>query len=215
MIILNSACTLCYSENLQILNVNFKQRKYLLCHNCKLIMADTNTLPSPEQEIRRYSDHQNFSSDKGYSNFLYKIIQPVMDLLVGSEKGLDYGCGPNPVLSEIVRSKGYSCDVYDPFFFPHFPNYNYDFIFATECFEHFFYPTDDVQKVISLLNPGGILAVMTEIWYNLENFEKWYYIRDFTHVSFYHADTMKYLSDYYKMQIVFTDNKRIFIFRKN
>lgn len=72
-------------------------------------------------------------------------------------KGLDYGCGPVPLLSKIIGQMDMECDEYDPIFSPvQQLEQQYDFIFATECFEHFFLPAKELKQLKGLLNEGGI-----------------------------------------------------------
>jgi SAM-dependent methyltransferase len=108
-------------------------------------------------------------------------------------EGLDFGCGPNPVLPDILKSAGYGCLNYDPIFFLDFPDERVDFIFATETFEHFFNPLREMKFITALLRPGGILTVMTQRWKSPDQFADWWYVRDITHVSFFHKKTFDYI----------------------
>ena len=128
--------------------------------------------------------------------------------------GLDYGCGPAPTLSALLEERGMPCDNYDPFFFPHLlPGRKYDFIFSTECFEHFFYPGREIPKLLALAKAGGHLIIMTDLWKNPEEFASWSYGRDFTNVSFYHAGTLNWISKHYGIPKVYDDGVRVAIFR--
>lgn len=165
--------------------------------------------------MERYRQHNNGIQYEGYVTFLNKAIHPALKYLKPDMKGLDYGCGPEPTLSLLLKQEGYTCDDYDPFFFPDLDqNKQYDFIFATECFEHFFFPARDLQKINELLKDDGILVIMTELWQDIEKFKTWHYAKDATHVSFYHQRTFHYIAGKYGLTPLVADN-RVIIFQKN
>lgn len=126
-------------------------------------------------------------------------------------RGLDYGCGPGPVLSQLVRKHGMVCEDYDPLFADRSLQPPYDFIFATECFEHFLNPDREIQRLRNLLRSGGLLGIMTECWTDVEQFGRWYYTKDPTHISFYHADTLDYICNQYGFALLWQKENRVFI----
>jgi len=208
------SCTLCGCVNVHP-PLNIHRRTYHHCTRCALIFMDKSDLPDKKSERDRYLLHQNNSNNQGYLHFLMKAVDPVMPYLGIDKKILDYGCGPDPVLSEMICNFGYLCEIYDPLFYPEWPKSTYDIIFATECFEHFFEPQAEIFNIRSLLSENGTLVVMTELWNDPEHFKSWYYVRDFTHVSFYHLKTMNYIEQNYGMKITYTDNQRLVVFRKD
>jgi hypothetical protein len=175
---------------------------------------DKSDLPDMVREKERYLLHHNHINHAGYVHFLMKALDQILPMTSVDMNILDYGCGPNPVLSDIIISMGFRCDIYDPFFYPVLPEKMYNFIFATECFEHFFEPKAEILNISSLLAENGTLVVMTELWNDPEHFKSWYYVRDFTHVSFYHLKTMNYIEQNYGMKIIYTDHHRLVVFRK-
>lgn len=189
-------------------------RRYFLCHSCQLIFTDPASRLTAEEEKTYYGTHENSIEQPGYVRFLQQIITPVLPMLKTGMHGLDYGCGPGPTLSELLRREGMHCDDYDPFFRPQKPHGPYDFIFSTECFEHFYEPARDIQQITELLKPRGILAVMTEQWQTLPQFRQWYYTTDPSHSSYFHRQTMDYVANRYSLQIVQEIKNRIIIFRK-
>lgn len=207
-------CPLCKSNNTIFLPNQFKERIFYKCQDCSLISSHFKDLPDQAKEKSRYLQHGNSEENKGYIHFLEQIIEPLRTYLTNDASGLDYGCGPTPVLAGMMHNKGYHCDVYDPFFYPKIPVNNYDFITATECFEHFHDPSRDLEKITALIKPGGVLAVMTETWQAIDTFHKWSYIRDFTHVCFYHECTMHWIAQRYGLKLINNDGKRVFIFAK-
>jgi hypothetical protein len=129
-------------------------------------------------------------------------------------RGLDYGCGPTPTLSGLLKVHGLHCENYDPYFFPALPEYQFDFIFATEVVEHFYNPRRELQLLSGYLKQGGILTIMTEPWVSVEGFSDWHYAKDITHVCFYHAKTIEYISNLYGFEILNKDTPRVTVFRK-
>ncbi|PKP02759.1 MAG: class I SAM-dependent methyltransferase [Bacteroidetes bacterium HGW-Bacteroidetes-9] len=190
-------------------------RIYNHCEKCYLIFTATRFQPTKKEEEKRYLQHNNGIQHNGHVTFLNKAIKPALEYLKPGMKGLDYGCGPVPTLSRLLEQNGYTCDDYDPIFFPELDqDKQYDFIFATECFEHFFFPAKELQKIRRLLKEDGILVIMTEQWQNLEKFKTWYYAKDSTHVSFYHKRTFGFIANKSGMNTLFTDNNRVIIFQK-
>lgn len=207
-------CPLCLNKSDHRTLKGADKRKYHLCDNCKLIFADKTHYISTEDEKKYYSTHENSIGNEGYVKFLNRIVEPVSTYLNESMHGLDYGCGPGPVVSKLLAIKGIECDDHDPFFCDTEPKDIYDFIISTETFEHFHDPRKELEKISSLLNEGGILGIMTELWKTETDFEKWYYTKDPTHVCFYHSETFDYICSEFGFEILETDSARVLILRK-
>ncbi|HPN84205.1 MAG TPA: class I SAM-dependent methyltransferase [Victivallales bacterium] len=205
-------CPLCSDPGFKESAVSGK-RSYHICSNCHLIFMDSKCRLTPEKEKSRYLMHRNNAENKGYLDFLNQLISPTLPFLKLGMHGLDYGSGPQPILSKLLKDRGFQCDNYDIFFADNILSPPYDFIFSTECFEHFHNPGHEIRKICGLLRPGAILAVMTEFWTTKENFESWYYSRDLTHVSFYNEETMNFISSKFALEILLIDSKRIIIFK--
>ncbi len=189
-------------------------RVYYLCSRCMLISVDSRYFLSVDDERARYETHNNTIENEGYVTFLNRIIKPMLEFITPGMIGVDYGCGPGPTLSQLVRRAGIECDDYDPIFYPGQLRTQYDFIFCTETFEHFFYPKQEIEKISTLLVPGGFLGVMTELWGSVKQFETWYYTRDPTHVSFYHRDTFDYICQTAGFVKRYSDDKRVIVLEK-
>lgn len=207
-------CPLCFNKECFTIVEGADSRVYRECNKCKIIFIETQFLPSAKDEKERYLTHNNGIQYKGYVDFLNQAIEPALPLLRKNMQGLDFGCGPTPTLSVMLEKKGYNCDNYDPLFFPEMPIKAYDFIFATECFEHFFFPAKEIQRIIRLLKPDGFLIVMTEVWKSAESFCTWYYTKDPTHVTFYHNQSFEYIAKKYHFKVINTNNERVFIYQK-
>jgi hypothetical protein len=187
---------------------------YHRCAFCSLIYIDPSHLVDQSAEKRIYSLHQNSIEHTGYVNFLNRAILPSLKYINPSDVGLDYGCGPKPTLSRILRNQGITCYDYDPIFKFSDSWDIYDFIFATECFEHFHRPDRDIGKILLKLKSKGLLIVMTQLYSDMKLFPSWYYIQDPTHVSFYHLDTFDFIKNNWGLSLLYTDRSRVMIFCK-
>ncbi|MGE0088918.1 MAG: class I SAM-dependent methyltransferase [Bacteroidales bacterium] len=185
--------------------------KYRYCANCELIFTVRKFWPEIVAEKERYLKHKNSINDIGYVNFLNQAISPVIELINHNSVCLDFGCGPNPTLSFLLKQQGFICDNYDPLFYPEIPDKKYDFIFATECFEHFFYPAKELQIIKSHLKDNGYLIIMTELWDSVFDFKDWWYMRDFTHVVFYHSKTFAYIATHFNFRLLQLINQKIIV----
>ncbi|HKK61951.1 MAG TPA: class I SAM-dependent methyltransferase [Bacteroidales bacterium] len=207
------ACPLCFKKDSFSLVKGPDSRVYQKCKQCRLISADPASHQSFEREKERYLTHNNGIEEEGYVNFLNQAVEPALPLLQKGTKGLDFGCGPTPTLSLLLEQQGYTCDIYDPIFFPDMPGEAYDFVFATECFEHFFSPDKEIKYIKGLLKPGGLLIIKTEPWKSTEQFLSWYYAKDKTHVCFYHYQTIEFIAFRYKFEMIDSGNDTVFIMR--
>lgn len=165
------------------------------------------------EEKERYLHHQNGPQEAGYVKFLERIITPALEYLSDEMVGLDYGCGPSPTLSVLLERKGISCHNYDPVFGYNYPRIQYDFIFATESFEHFYNPKEEITRIKTLLKPLGYLFIMTERWETTDQFRKWYYNKDPTHVCFYHKNTFQFIRQQFLFEELYHDKNRIILLR--
>ena len=209
-----NTCRLCNSTQEPVPVRSTDKRSYHLCENCYLISAEKKHLLDKESEKARYATHQNGIQFDGYVDFLRQAIDPALKFISKDMAGLDYGCGPDPTLSEILNREGYKCENYDPFFVKHDLNKKFGFIFSTEVFEHFFDPGKEIQKIGELLDGNGVLIVMTDRWESLDHFSDWYYLNDSCHVCFYHTKTFAYICRQFGFNILFDDGKRVVILGK-
>lgn len=202
------ACRLCLGDRIQKITGSGK-REFHLCQHCKLITISPQHFLSPDEEKKRYLTHKNGIQYQGYVDFLNRAVRPALKFITKPMCGLDYGCGHAPTLSKILKMQGYQCEDYDPYFVPHDLDKKYDFIFSTEVFEHFRSPRRDIKKIVDLLQPGGILIIMTERWKTIDTFPNWYYHHDPSHVAFYHNETIDYICGAFRLKKIFEDNSRI------
>lgn len=207
-------CPLCFNKERCKTVKGFDKKEYIYCPECKLIFLLPENLLTTKQEKDRYRHHKNGIEFPGYVKFLTQAVEPALGYLKPGMECLDFGCGPDPTLSTLVIRKGLDCDDYDPLFFPELPDQKYNAIFATECFEHFYYPEKEIKTITSHLKEDGYLIMMTQLWKGLERFHLWHYTNDDTHVVFYHKDTIRYIAEKFGMEIKQIIDNRVIILRK-
>ena len=195
-------CPLCKSSNTHL----FHKQIFYRCGNCDLIFKDTSVWPSQEQEKQRYLKHHNSIDDKGYRSFLLELVDPLVKLLKPGMNILDYGCGPLPALSELVREKGFDCKNYDLYFYNNEKLFSqkYDFIICSEVVEHFRDPESEFKKLFGLLLDGGSLVVRTNLV--PDDFNSWWYHSDLTHLVFYSNSTLEWIAKKHNAQLVLWQN---------
>lgn len=138
--------------------------------------------------------------------------------LEANSEGLDFGAGPGPVLASYLRSQGHRVALYDPFFHPD-PGAlarDYDFITCTEAAEHFFDPKKEFDLLFRCLRPGGYLGMMTEFVFpdlTPEDFLKWYYAKDPSHVCFYQERSLEWIAEHYGVELE-VSRKNVALFRR-
>ncbi|WP_233546066.1 class I SAM-dependent methyltransferase [Salinibius halmophilus] len=157
------------------------------------------SLPTSDEELSEYQQHNNDTQSAGYRKFLAKLAEPLHSTLRPHSSGLDYGCGPGPLLAKMMSELGHQVALYDPFFHPDASvlNERYDFITCTEVAEHFHQPAQEFAKLDQLLKPGAWLAIMTCWQTDDAKFANWHYRRDPTHVVFYKQETLQFLAKRY------------------
>lgn len=191
-----------------------RDRRLHGCDACGLIFADAADRLSQAEQKKRYLLHDNRIEDRDYCNFLMRPVREALPFLKPGWKGLDYGCGHGPVLSRLLEREGFTMTDYDPLFFDAALEGEYDFVFSTECFEHFEEPAVEIPKVLRRVKSGGVLTIMTELWSAATDFGDWYYATDPTHVSFFSDKTLDYLAREYGLERIAGDGRRVFVFRK-
>ncbi len=171
-------------------------RPYLICPRCDLVFVPAEFHLTPDEERRRYELHENSPSDHGYRRFLSKLVDPLISRLQPGSHGIDFGAGPGPALSSILREKGFHMTEYDPFFAcdPEALDRTYDFVACTEAAEHFSRPAGEFELMMKLVRPRGIVGVMTQMRREACDFSAWNYIRDETHICFYSSATFEWIA---------------------
>lgn len=190
-------CRLCGSQG--ILFRDLDMTKYYTCPLCKAIFKDPENFLTAEEEQARYKEHNNDVNNPGYQEFVTPLVKAVQKDYRSDHIGLDYGCGTGPVITKLLRDKGYELKLYDPFFanYPDNLKSKYDYIVCCEVMEHFHNPREEFQRLHSLLRPGGAIFMKTSIYSDQINFDSWHYKNDPTHVFFYKAETLEWIRKYF------------------
>lgn len=203
-------CTLCATKLHKTVD-----EYYHICNTCGAYVKDEKYYLNSREEKERYKEHENDVYDEGYQNFTSPITDAVLENHSAEQLGLDYGSGTGPVISKQLRNQGYQVTLYDPFFHPNedYLNHRYDYIFSCEVFEHFYEPKQEIEKLLELLKPGGLLYIMTHLYSTDIDFENWYYRNDPTHVFIYTTKTIAFIAKKYQLDIEeMTD--RLIVLRK-
>lgn len=162
------------------------------------------------EERAEYDKHENSLDDEGYRVFLNRMAEPMIQRLLEKNDpsrlaGLDFGSGPVSMLSSILKRAGFDQCSYDIFYKDDQSllqgQNRYDFITATEVFEHLKDPKLEFKRLWQLLKPGGHLGIMTKRVLNQDAFAGWHYKNDPTHIIFFSDKTFHHLADVYQADL--------------
>ena len=198
-------CHLC-STVTQLYHTHTGRNKqhYYRCPDCHSVAMHPQDYLTPEEEKVRYLTHNNDVNDPRYQKFVHPVIRAITTQTQVHYQGLDYGAGTGPVITKLLREKGYSMTTFDPMFIPN-PEAlttTYDFIVCCEVAEHFHDPNREFNRFHQLLNPGGLLVIKTELLTPEIDFPNWYYINDPTHTLFYSPEGMRRILSQHGFQSV-------------
>jgi len=189
---------------------------YYRCRECGFIYQDPETHMPSDLEKKEYDRHNNSIDDLPYVN-MFKKFQAAFEPYLEGRVSLEYGSGPEPVFTQVLRLAGYEVTPYDPFYLKDetFKEKTYDLITSTEVFEHFSDPIKEMDLLVSLLKPGGVLAIMTQFPKEDDHFLDWWYRRDPTHISFYTVATFDKLCLKYGLKRMHTNHKNYMVLKVN
>jgi hypothetical protein len=210
-------CPLCHS---QLTNHVFHQeqheRDFYNCEGCFICFVNREQLLTVEIEKERYDLHQNDIRSKGYEKFLRRLINPIVQKLPNDSSGLDFGCGPYPMLIEIFNEDGFkNIKGWDPIYHKDESVFDekYDFITMCEVFEHIYDLKFEMDRVVTLLKTDGLLVVSTGIKISDSALETWHYLQDDTHINLVTDETIQWIANKYDLEIV-DKAKDLIIFSK-
>lgn len=201
-------CPLCEGTDIPLWFEDAR-RQYRRCERCELVFVPQQFQLDADAEKAVYDLHQNALDDLGYHQFLQRVISPLQARINESSCGLDFGCGPGPLLAQLLRQAGHQVALFDKYYFPDTTvlQQRYDFITATEVVEHLAHPREVWQTLFSLLKSDGWLAIMTKRVRDRAAFSRWHYIQDPTHIAFYSDHTFAWIAQHwgYDFEIVGAD----------
>lgn len=206
-------CLLC-SSRAEYFGI-YRNKCYYRCTYCLSIMMGLRDFLSPKAEKHRYDQHNNDVYNPGYRKFVEPLVEKIKLEYRPEAEGLDFGAGPGPVATVILKEKGYrAIELYDPYYHPDQSvlKKQYDFIICCEVVEHFHQPLSSFKLLRSLLLPGGTLYCMTDLYHENIDFGNWHYKNDPTHVFFYHRRALQWIKDvcdFYDLQV----EKRLICFK--
>ncbi|MFT6630948.1 MAG: hypothetical protein ACJAS4_000892 [Bacteriovoracaceae bacterium] len=210
-------CPLCKS---QLTNHVFYQEQYKRdfynCESCFLCFVNRNQLLTIETEKERYDLHQNDIRSAGYEKFLRRLINPILDKISNDSNGLDFGCGPYPMLIEIFKEEGFkNIKGWDPIYHNDESVFSdkYDFITMCEVFEHVYDVKFEMDRIVGLLRSGGLLVISTGIKISDNALKTWHYLQDDTHINLVTDQTINWIALNYNLEIV-DKAKDLIIFSK-
>lgn len=207
-------CRVCKGQDLRLLDLD---QRYYYCKECAAIFIDRKEIIKQEEEKERYEGHDNTHQNEGYvkmfEDFLKESVFPFVEDV---DEVLEFGCGPGPVLADLLKREDYQVDKYDPYFYPErvYENKKYDLITSTEVFEHFSEPRKEMEFLTFHLKACGYLAIMTSFHPGPEEFADWWYKWDPTHIVFYNLNTFQKLAEDFNLKIIYTDEEKYIIFKK-
>lgn len=204
-------CIFCQSEQLEkIIEDNYR------CLDCHVIFKSENIHLKSAEEEQRYQFHENDANNKDYFDFLIKLLRPIESELSKIKTHLDFGSGKSSVYQKFFLERNCESLCYDLFFFPDKKTLTrqYDLVTCSEVVEHFNHPACDWETLISTVKVNGILAIMTNFYLEENDYQKWWYKNDPTHVIFYTLKSLELIEVKYSLKLQYCDQKSIAIFRK-
>jgi len=210
-------CKICKSRTTTIVESK-KEFSYYRCSFCGFIYLDDDFKLEKEAEKAQYDLHNNGFESEGYvqmfENFITEAIAPYLDDI---ESVFEFGSGPGPVLSELLKRRGLEVDIYDLYYAPKkvYESKCYDLIVSTEVFEHLSRPMEILEMLAEHLTERGYVALMTKFPpKDDQKFLDWWYRRDPTHISFFTPKSFELMAEKVGLKVLKTINENIVVFQK-
>ncbi len=204
---MQQTCPLCGEDNAHVFHED-KRRSYFRCSQCLLVFVPEYQHLSLAAEKAIYELHQNDRYDPRYRAFLSRAVDPLRDKLNSNACGLDFGCGPGSAIVPMMHEYGFQIEQYDPVYAddPGVLESQYEYLMCTEVVEHFRQPSVSFDVLFSLLQPRGVMAIMTKMVLDRDAFSRWHYKNDLTHISFFSRETFQWLAKKYQASLEFYHN---------
>jgi hypothetical protein len=179
-------CPLCSGDCAVI--AHNRWRMFIMCENCTLVSVPEMYHLSVDQERQRYSLHDNTARNDGYVRFLGEVADIIDTYAAPEARILDYGCGKNAVLTDLLVKRGRRCDPFDPLYeYPLETDSDgaYDIVIMCEVIEHCRNLRAVLDGVRRLLTPSGAVVVRTQLYPSHGDIARWWYAQDLTHVNLF------------------------------
>ncbi len=205
-------CPLCRSRNSIIVGQS-RRRPFIHCADCDLIFVPEEFHLSVEEERNRYAFHDNTAENKGYIRFLSQVADIAEIVCPPPGRLLDYGCGKNAVLTNLLKNRGRNCDPFDPLYgyYPPSPTYKYDTIILCEVIEHLRNVNKTLPEIENLLKRKGCIIIRTRLRPPEVKIEKWWYAQDLTHINFFSVKALEFAARLLKRSLKNTAIPDIFL----
>jgi hypothetical protein len=195
-----------------------KSLTYYRCIDCGFIYLDETQMVDRVREKAQYDQHHNSLENQGYVQMFESFIDnSIMPFHQSIHKVLDFGSGPTPVFSILLKNRGFEVDIYDLFYAPEkvYEDKTYDLITSTEVFEHLSKPLETLELLVCHLNKHGYIVLMTKFPpQEDEVFLNWWYRRDPTHISFFTPKSFEVMAEKIGLKVLKTINDNVVIFQK-
>ena len=210
-------CKVCKSSSQTIVD-NKKNLHYYRCNFCDFIFLDDAQKVDKIREKKQYDQHNNSLENEGYVAMFEEFIDlSIAPYIKNIQTALDFGSGPTPVFSELLKRRGLEVDIYDLFYAPKkvYEDKSYDLITSTEVFEHLSKPLEILELFTKHLNHQGYIVLMTKFPPKEdEAFLNWWYRRDPTHISFFTPKSFEIMAEKVGLKLLKTMNSNIAVFQK-
>lgn len=213
-----TTCKICNNTTSQILDEKTK-KIYHQCSTCSYIFLDKQFYIDITKEKLHYDKHHNNFESLGYVKMFEELIEEFVAPFNDEIKtALDFGCGEGEVLPILLEKNYITCSRYDLFYFPKkvYEDRVYDLIVSTEVIEHLQNPMQILQELALHVRSGGYLLLMSAFHPNsVEEFLKWWYIRDITHIGFFNMSTFENVANQLSFNIIKTNNRNTIMLKKS
>jgi hypothetical protein len=205
-------CRLCgFSGCTRLASVS--RRSFFHCPQCELIGVPVAEHLSRDEEKRRYSHHKNQLDNVQYCRYCEGIADEICKIELKNPALLDFGSGPNFVLTRVLRQRGFQCDPYDPVYELGMDACSrvFDLIILCETIEHLRDLNEEVRLLKQMSKPGGYIFIHTQLYEAKESVPKWWYAVDETHINFFNHHSLNCLASLLQRRIFYTINKEVFV----
>jgi hypothetical protein len=191
---------------------------YYRCCSCGFISLDDKYIVNMVEEKSKYDQHNNSLENEGYVQMFEDFINlSIISYKENIQTVLEFGSGPEPVLSKLLERRGFEVDIYDLYYAPKkiYVDKKYDLITSTEVFEHLAKPLEVLELLVKHLNDKGYIALMTKFPpKDDKEFLAWWYRRDPTHISFFTSKSFEVMAEKVGLKVLSIINDNIVVFQK-